>query len=205
MTFIAAFYNFAIELTHSDRGVFESFRVKTPRHETESIEHLYARMIAFCHAYRPGQEFTQGFADPKEPTIWLRDAVGDVLLWIQVGVPDKRKLELSLKHYPRAEHRVYFFDKSHAYSFCHSLRGSKTNWIEGVQFYQIQPALLQELSAHEISSPHWNITFVDQCMYLDIDGFDLESEITEVDIWVAFQESLREGEHQPTLSESREA
>ncbi len=190
MTFVAAFYNFTIELNHSDRDVFTTFRLKIPRHELESPEHLYARLIAYLHAYRDGIEFSRGVSEPKDPTIWVKDGIGEIQLWVQIGVPEKRKLELSLKQHSNAEHMVYFYQPEDIERFCHHLRGSKTNWIKDIEFYSIAPAFLEQLAATETSSPLWSISFIDNRVYLTIGNDDLESEITPIDIWDAFQHSL---------------
>lgn len=190
MTFVASFQNFSIELNHSDRGVFTSFRLKTARHELESRQHLYARLIAYLHAYRPGLQFTRGISEPREPSIWYKDELGNVLAWIQIGVPDKRKLELSLKQNAGAEHRVYFYQEGDVERFCHYLRGSKTNWVKDVQFFTLPTELLRTLEEHESSSPSWNVSFIDDRMYMTINDYDLESTISPVDIWSAFQASL---------------
>lgn len=190
MTFVAAFYTFTIELNHSDRNVYANFRIKIPRHELESHEHLYARLIAYTHAYRSGIHFTEGISEPKEPTIEQRDEIGEVLLWVQIGAPEKRKLELSLKQHPHAEHRIYFYEPDDIQLFCHHLRGSKTNWVEKVLFYQLDPQLIASLTEHESSSPFWNLSFIDDRIYLSVDGVELESAITPIDIWSSFQESL---------------
>jgi uncharacterized protein YaeQ len=190
MTFVAAFYNFSIDLNQSDRGLFTSFRLKIPRHELESLEHMYARLIAYLHCYQPGQEFTRGISDSKEPTIWRKDEIGEVFVWAQVGGVERRKLEVSLKQHPRAVHAVYFFDELQVISFCHQLRGSKTNWVKDVHFYQIPAQLLAALVPYETTSPHWTVTIVDGRIYLTVDGHDLEAEITTIDIWDAYQRSL---------------
>jgi uncharacterized protein YaeQ len=190
MTFVAAFYNFTIELNHSDRNVFTTFRIKTPRHELETRQHLYARLLAYLHSYRDGIEFTRGISEPKDPTIWVKDEIGEITLWIQIGVPDKRKLELSLKQHSQAEHRVYFYQTEDLERFCHHLRGSKTNWVKDIQFYQLDPAFLEQLSSLETTSPTWSLSFIDNRIYLPIGHIDLESEIVPIDIWDAFQQSL---------------
>ena len=190
MTFIASFYNFSIDLNHADREVFKSFRLKTPRHESESYSHLYARMIAYLHSYQEALEFTLCPPDSKEPSIKRLNEIGEVKTWIQVGAPEKRNLELSLKQHPDAEHRVYFYLADDLSRFCHHLRGSKTNWVKDVAFYQIAPELLTELTELDRSSPHWNVSFIDEKIYLSVNYRDLESEIAPIDIWSAFQESL---------------
>jgi uncharacterized protein YaeQ len=190
MTFVAAFHTFTIELNHSDRDIFTSFRIKIPRHELESRELYYARLIAYLHAYQPGIGFSRGISEPKDPTIWVRDIIGEVLLWVQVGEPEKRKLELSLKQHPKAEHRVYFYQDLESAHFCHHLRGSKTNWVEHVTFYQLDPAFLNRLAELESSSPEWNVSFIDNRLYLTTNGLDLESSVTPISIWEEFQASL---------------
>jgi uncharacterized protein YaeQ len=190
MTFVAAFYNFTIELNHSDRNVYTTFRLKTPRHELETHAHLYARLIAYLHCYRAGIDFSRGVSEPKEPTIWLKDAIEQIQLWAQVGVPEKRKLELSLKQHPTAEHRVYFYQEGDVERFCHHLRGSKTNWVKEIQFYQLDPIFLERLATLETTSPLWSISFIDNRIYLTLGHIDLESEVTPIDIWDAFQQSL---------------
>lgn len=194
MSFAAAFYNFSVDLSHNDRNIFTRFRVKTPLHPHESSEHLFARMIAYAHCYREGQEFSQGLFEPKEPTIWQRDILGDTLLWVQVGSPDKKKIETTLRAHPHAEHRIYFYEQEQITHFCHMLRGSKTNWVKEIQFFLIPSELLEALVPLERSSPLWNITIVDGELYLTCDGTDLHGKMMPVDIWVAYQESLLQEE-----------
>jgi len=194
MSFAAAFYNFTVELSHNDREIFTRFRVKTPLHPHESLEHLFARMIAYVHCYREGQEFSRGLFEPKEPTIWQRDILGDTLLWVQVGSPDKKKIETTLRAHPHAEHRIYFYEPNQIAQFCHMLRGSKTNWVKDIKFFLIPSAVLEAMVPLERSSPIWNVTIVDDELYLTCDGTDLQGKIITVDIWAAYQDSLLQEE-----------
>jgi uncharacterized protein YaeQ len=194
MSFAAAFYNFTVDLSHNDRDIFTRFRVKTPLHPHEPLEHLFARMIAYVHCYREGQEFSQGLFEPKDPTIWHKDVLGDTLLWVHVGSPDKKKIETTLRTHPQAEHRIYFYDTAQISQFCHMLRGSKTNWVKDIQFYLIPSAILEALVPLERSSPLWSVTIVDDEMYLTCDDSELQTRIATVDIWAAFQESLNNDE-----------
>jgi uncharacterized protein YaeQ len=201
MTFIAAFYTFTIELNHVDRGIFTTFRIKVARHELESREHLYARLIAFSHAYREGLTLNNDPSKPSAPAIYLLNALGETEVWLEVGVPDKRKLELSLKHSPAADHAIYLYSFQDVADFCHYLRGSKSNWVQGVQFYTLPPSLLERLIDTESSSPTWNISFIDNAIFLTVTGathkgrlipevIDIESAINPIDIWLEFQKTL---------------
>jgi hypothetical protein len=70
------------------------------------------------------------------------------------------------------------------------LRGSKTNWVKEIQFYRIPIEILEALVPLERSSPVWNVTIIDDEMYLTCDEVELQARISTVDIWSAFQESL---------------
>lgn len=190
MSFATAFYNFSIELNHVDRDVFARFRVKTPRHPLESLTHLHARVLAYAHCYRPGQSFTQGLFEQKEPTIWERDVTGEVLLWVQVGVPERKKLEQTLRSAPNAQHVIYFYEREQIHEFCQMLRGSRSNWVLPITFWMIDPGLLEALNSLERSSPNWQITCVDGHLYLNCDGMELDGPITPISIWDEYQVSL---------------
>ncbi len=174
----------------AERGLYTSCRLKVPRHELESVEHLCARMIAFLHCYREGQTFTQEVSDPKKPTIVLTNAIGELLLWAHVGEIERRKLELSLKQNPRATHAVYFFGDEQIYSFCHALRGSKSNWVEHVRFFLIDRNFLTDVASLERTSPSWVASFIDDQLYLTIDGSDFVSQLLPIDIWDEYQKHL---------------
>ncbi len=192
MSFAAAFYNFTIDLNHVDRELFSKFRVKVALHPDESLEHLFARMIAFLHAHQEGLAFSQGLFDIKAPTMWSKDITGELITWVQVGVPERKKLETALRAGQSPEYHVYFYEPEQIRAFCQQLRGSKSNWVEPIQFYSIDPLLLDSLVPLIRSSPEWNITFVDSHIYLTCDGVELESDILSVDIWSAYQDSLVE-------------
>lgn len=187
MSFAAGFYSLSVELNNVDADSFASFRVKTPLHPNESLEHLYARFVAFVHAYHPGQEFTKGLFEPKEPTIWRRDVTGDIQTWIQVGVPEKRKLELALRSGPDTEYRVYFYEADQLLTFSEQLKGSKTNWIEPIEFYKINSEFLSRLTAQARSSSVWSVTCIDNHLYLVCDGNEYETTVRRVNPWETFQ------------------
>lgn len=187
MSFAAGFYSLSVELNNVDEDSFAKFRVKTPLHPNETLEHLYARFIAFVHAFKAGQEFTQGLFEPKEPAIWRRDVTGDVLQWIEVGVPDKRKLELALRSGAETDFRVYFYEEDQQLLFAEHLKGSKTNWIAPIKFFEIDPEFLANISGASRSSAVWTVTCVDNHLYLVCDGIEHETTIRMVNPWDTFQ------------------
>ncbi len=190
MTFVEAFYSFNIELSHTNRELYESLRFKTPKHPYESFEHLIARILAYLHSYEQGTVFSRGYFERSEPTIWRHDAIGIVLNWAEVGELDERKLKKSLRQNDQARHAVYFYTQEQALAFCHHLRGSKSNWIDSVDFYMLDFAFLETIAAQLESSNKWSVMLIDDNLYISMHGQDFESRISELDVWQMFQESI---------------
>lgn len=192
MSFAAKFYTFSIDLNHVDRQLFTKFRIKVPLHPVEPLQHLYARMIAYLNSYSEGLLFSQGLFDQTQPTLWEKNVIGEVLRWIEVGVPDKKKLELALRLPPPINYHIYFYEHAQIPEFCHHLRGSKTNWVAPFAFSLIDPDFLENLLPYENSSPTWEVTIIDGHLYLVCDKREFDTVVLPVDIWNAYQESIQE-------------
>ena len=93
----AVVHAFHVELSHVDRGVYESLDMRVARHPSESEEYLWARVLAFCLEYREGLAFSKGLAEPDQPALEVRDLMGTMLAWIDVGAPDAARLHRASK------------------------------------------------------------------------------------------------------------
>ena len=175
-------YTFQLTITDPDQGRFYSTRVHTARHYSESIERLYARVLAFAHAYREGVAFSKGLWEPDQPALWSHDLTGEISSWVEVGAPAAEKLQKMLRRCRNAECRVYFFEPRHVEQFVHSLRGLKPDFIERINFLQINPAFLSARAAHEQRNSNWSLTFSDPSVIGEIDGRYVETEIQRVEL-----------------------
>jgi len=191
MSFVAAFYHFTVELSHVEAGIFTRFRVKTALHPHEPLEHLYARVLAYAHAFKPDQVFSQGFFDLKEPTIWEKDILGEVLSWVYVGVPESKVLEAALRTWPMASFRVYFHQDEQVDRLCYLMKSSRSPWLSRVEFYRFQESFLQDLVPFDSSSPSWTLTFVDEGVYLAFNDHEFESSMARLDMSREFQRWLQ--------------
>ncbi|MFL6280444.1 MAG: YaeQ family protein, partial [Vicinamibacterales bacterium] len=88
MALQATVYNFDVELTDHDRGVYESLPLRVARHPSESEDFLVARVLAYLLEYAEGIAFSRGVSDPDEPAIGIRDLTGAIIAWIDIGTPD---------------------------------------------------------------------------------------------------------------------
>src|SRR5438132_180073 len=101
MALTATVYNFDVQLSDVDRGVYEALSLRVARHPSETEEYLLTRVLAYCLEYTDGIAFSKGLADPEEPAVVVRDLTGALRAWIEIGAPDAQRLHKASKASPR--------------------------------------------------------------------------------------------------------
>ena len=56
------------------------------------MRYLLTRVIAYCLCFEEGIAFTKGLSTTDEPAAWVKDAHGNLRLWIEVAHPFGRTL-----------------------------------------------------------------------------------------------------------------
>ena len=97
MALSSTVYTFEIDLSDTDRHVYESLSLRVPKHPSESDEYLTTRLLAYCREYAEGIAFSNGLSDPDQPTIAVRDLTGAITVWIEIGAPDAARLHKASK------------------------------------------------------------------------------------------------------------
>ena len=143
MALTATIYNFDVELSDTDRDVYESLALRVARHPSESEEYLVARLLAYLLEFAEGIEFSRGVSDPAEPTIAVRDLTGAIKAWIDIGTPDAARLHKASK----AAGRVAVYTHKDPTQFLKQLAGEKIHRAEALEVYAIDRALIGALVA----------------------------------------------------------
>jgi len=83
-------YKVDLQVADMDRGHYGDYPLTLARHPSETEERMMVRLLAWALNAAPGLEFGRGLSTEDEPDLWLRDATGAILHWIDVGLPDER-------------------------------------------------------------------------------------------------------------------
>lgn len=75
-----------------DRGVYADHALTLARHPSETDERLMVRLLAFALHADERLAFGRGLSAEDEPDLALRDLSGDIVEWIDVGLPDEREV-----------------------------------------------------------------------------------------------------------------
>ncbi len=175
MALTATMHRLRVQLSDTDRQVYETLDLRLAQHPSETESYLVTRALAYCLMYEPGIEFSRGLAQADEPAVWVKAPDGQVTAWIEVGVPSAERLHKASKACPRV--RI----------FCHHdpelvLREARRMPIyraENIELYLPSPDLLAELTASVARSMEWEITRADDQLYVNVAGKALSGELVK--------------------------
>ena len=164
MALTATLYQFAIDLSHVDRGVYETLDLRVARHPSESAAYMLTRVLAYCLEFREGIAFTEGVSAGDEPAVVVRDLTGRLTAWIEVGLPTPERLHRGHK---LAGHAAVYTHRD-VRQWLGQLPGARVYRAEDVVVVAFDPATIEDAAARLERRTAVTISVVDQQIFLAI-------------------------------------
>ncbi len=147
-------YRFQIELADIDRSVYESLDLRVACHPSEDAERLVVRVLARAIAHEEGLEFGKGLSNAEDPALWLQSPLGDVDLWIDVGLPSADRLHRASKK----ANRVMVFSSKTEDSMRKEWSTRAIHGADAIELVLLPGALVQTLAAQLDRNVQWYLT-----------------------------------------------
>ena len=81
-----------LQVSDLDRHHYETYALTIARHPSETDERMMVRLLAFALFASETLAFGRGLSSEDEPALCDRALSGEILRWIDVGLPDERDL-----------------------------------------------------------------------------------------------------------------
>ena len=164
MALTATLYNFDIELSDSDRSVYETLALRVARHPSESEEYLLTRLLAYTMEYTDGIVFSSGLSEPDEPAVSVRDLTGRIQSWIDIGTPDAARLHKASKAVPR----VAVYTHKNPGQLLKQLAGAGIHRAQELELYAIDRGLIAALATRLERRMAFSLSINEREIYLSI-------------------------------------
>lgn len=92
MALKATIFKAELQIADMDRSYYADHSVTVARHPSETDERMMVRMLAFALHARESLAFGKGLSAEDEPDLSLRDLTGVIDLWIDVGLPEEKRI-----------------------------------------------------------------------------------------------------------------
>jgi uncharacterized protein YaeQ len=166
----ATIYHFEIELSDTDRAVYETLDLRVARHPSETEEYLAARVLAYGLEYTDGIGFSKGLSTPEDPTIAVRDLTGTLRAWIDVGAPDAARLHKASK----AAARVAVYTHKDPAQLLRQWSGERIHRAAELELYSLDRTLIAGLVSRLQRRMAFGLAVTGGHLYVAIDGDALE-------------------------------
>jgi uncharacterized protein YaeQ len=88
----ATIYKANLNLSNLNAHHYADYSLTVAKHPSESELRLMCRLIAFLHAAHEDLELTKGISSADEPDLWQRDLTGHIVHWIELGLPEEKRI-----------------------------------------------------------------------------------------------------------------
>ncbi|WP_157670758.1 YaeQ family protein [Chitinibacter sp. GC72] len=82
-----------LSITDMDRNYYATHHLTLARHPSETDERMMLRLVAFAQHASESLELTRGLCADDEPDIWQMDLTGAIEQWIDLGMPDEKRIK----------------------------------------------------------------------------------------------------------------
>jgi uncharacterized protein YaeQ len=173
MALTATIYNFDVDLSDNDRGVYESLAVRMAQHPSESDEYLIARLLAYVLEYAEGIVFSRGVSEPDEPTISVRDLTGKIVTWVEIGTPDAARLHKASK----AAARVVVYCHKDPAQWLRQLEGADIHRAKALELCSIDRDLIAQLVSRLDRRMAFSVSITDRDFLVSIGNDNLTGQV----------------------------
>ncbi len=98
MALKATIYKAAVNVADLDRNQFLDANLTLAQHPSETQERMMLRLLAWIKYADERLQFTRGLSSDDEPELWLLNDHLGVDLWIELGLPDERRIKKKPAH-----------------------------------------------------------------------------------------------------------
>lgn len=167
MALKATIFKAALNIADVDRGVYLDTSLTLARHPSETDQRLIVRLLAWALNAHDELTFTKGLCADDEAELWLKNLHGGIEHWIEVGLPDERRLKKACN---RAEQvTLYTYAGRHVdlwWQQNQPLLSKHTN-LQIFDFPEDELAPLVDLAERNMQ---WQVTISEGMVYVSADG-----------------------------------
>ncbi len=92
MALKATIFKADLNIADIDRHYYADHALTIAQHPSETDERMMLRVLAFALNAHEYLEFGRGLSTEDEPDLWQKDLTGMIECWIDMGLPEERRL-----------------------------------------------------------------------------------------------------------------
>lgn len=92
MALKSTIFKAVVQIADMNRNYYAEHNLTIARHPSETDRRMMLRLLAFCVGADAALEFSKGISTDDEPDLWQHELNGELNHWIELGLPDERRI-----------------------------------------------------------------------------------------------------------------
>lgn len=182
MALKATIFKANLQIADMDRQYYADHALTLARHPSETDERMMVRLLAFARHAHARLVFGKGISDNDEPDIWQKDLTGSIERWIDVGLPQEKRI---LKASGRAKQVAVYSYGGHAAKLWWEGIKPKLQRLENLAVIELPLPVSQSLAKFAQRTMNLTCTIQDHAIW-----FSSEEQSVQVDYEVLHRSSV---------------
>jgi uncharacterized protein YaeQ len=157
MALKATIFKADLQIADMDRGYYHDHSLTLARHPSETDERMMVRLLAFALHAGEFLAFGRGLSSEDEPDLWEKDLTGAISTWMDVGLPDARRVR---KACGRARHVSVYAYGGRAVDLWWKQAGPELDRADNLEVWNLPHAATQEMA--RLANRNMNLQFTKQ-------------------------------------------
>ena len=175
MALKATIYKADLNIANMDTHQYADYQLTMAQHPSETVERLMIRVLAYARFAEDRLEFTKDLFETDEPALWEKDLTGQLVKWIEVGLPDEDKVKKASARCKEVAVVVYGSAVAEWYK-----RSAKLKTLKNVQIWQLSEKSTESIQALCERTMHLQLNVMDGEWTLIGDHAQAEIEWTQL-------------------------
>ncbi|MEE2732333.1 MAG: YaeQ family protein [Pseudomonadota bacterium] len=177
MALKATVYKAELQVSDMDRHYYQSHALTLALHPSETEERMMIRLLAFALHASEDLVFGRGLSTEEDAALWRKDLTDHIQLWIDVGLPDEKRIKKASHRADRVQ--IYSYGERTAPIWWEQNR-KKIRTFSNVQVHYVTPTTCSELVTLCDRTMHLHCTVQDGDITL---GNDRSSVTVQLEPW----------------------
>ena len=176
MALKATIYKAVINIADMDRNFFHDANLTLAQHPSETEQRMMLRLLAWIYHADERLTFTRGLSAEDEPEIWRKNDHNGIELWVELGLPDEKRLKKACNQ--SREVVLYAYGERAARVWWSQIEG-KVRGFENLRIRYIDDEMLTQLTAFGSRTMDLQATLQDGTIWLSDAQSNLEIHFSE--------------------------
>ena len=143
MALKATIFKADLHVSDLDRRYYGDHTLTIARHPSETDERMMVRLLAFALHAHEALSFGRGLSTDDEPDLWQKDLTGTIEIWIDVGLPDEKRIRRACG---RARRAVVYSYGGHGAELWWNQVNTKLGQVQNLSVISLPAASTQALA-----------------------------------------------------------